>query len=84
MLRRILGFVVSGRHAAELLETVEHPFDMVSILVGSEVAGRRVLPVGLRRNDRPDPMGQQFLAQEIAVISFVGKKQPRFTDRYCQ
>jgi hypothetical protein len=29
-------------------------------------------------------MDQQFLAQEIAVIPFVGKKQPRFADRYCQ
>jgi len=27
---------------------------------------------------------QQFLAQEIAIVAFVGKKQFRFTDWYCQ
>jgi hypothetical protein len=48
--------IVSGRNATELLEAVEHPLDAVSILVCPEVAGRRVLPIGLRRNDRPDPM----------------------------
>ena len=53
--------IVSGRNATELLEAVEHPLDAVSILVCPEVAGRRVLPVGLRRNDRPDPMDQEFL-----------------------
>ena len=77
------GLIVSCRDSAELFEPIEHPFDAVSILVGSKVAGRRVLPVSLRRNDGPDPMDQQFLAQEIAVIPFVGKKQPRFADRYC-
>lgn len=29
-------------------------------------------------------MDQQFLAQEIAVIAFVGKEQSRFADRYRQ
>ena len=29
-------------------------------------------------------MDQQFLAQEITVIAFVGKEQPRFADRYSQ
>lgn len=76
--------IVSGRNATELLEAVEHPLDAVSILVCPEVAGRRVLPVGLRRNDRPDPMDQEFLPYEITVISFVGKEQSRFADRYRQ
>lgn len=70
--------------APKLLEAVEHPLDAVSILVGSKVAGRRVLPVGLRRDHRPDPVDQQFLAQEISIIAFVGKEQPRFADRYRQ
>jgi hypothetical protein len=76
--------VVSGRHTTELLEAVEHPFDAVSILVCSEVAGRRVLPVCFRRNDRPDPVDQQLFTQEITVVAFVGKKPFRFADRYCQ
>jgi len=29
-------------------------------------------------------MDQKFLAQEIAVIAFVGKEQSRFADRYRQ
>jgi len=29
-------------------------------------------------------MDQEFLAQEITVIAFVGKKQSRFADRYRQ
>jgi hypothetical protein len=29
-------------------------------------------------------VGQKFLAQEITIIAFVSKQQPRFTDRYCQ
>ena len=33
--------VVSGRDAPELLETVEHPLDAVSIFVNPKVAGRR-------------------------------------------
>ena len=78
------GLVVSGRDATELLEAVEHPLYAVSILVCPEVAGRRVLPVGLRRNDGPDPVDQEFFTQEIAVIAFIGKEQPRFADRYRQ
>lgn len=66
--------VVSGCHATELFETVEHPFDEVSILVRSEVAGRRVLPVGLWRDNRPDPVGQEFFTQNVTVIAFVCKK----------
>ena len=79
-----MRLVVSGRNATELFETVEHPLDTVPILIGPEVAGRRILPVGLRRNDRPDPVDQKLLAQEIAVIAFVSKEQPRFADRYRQ
>ena len=62
MLRRIFVscLVVSGRNAAELLEAVEHPFDAVPVFVSPEIAGRWVLSVGLRRNDRPDPMDQEF------------------------
>jgi len=33
---------------------------------------------------RPDPVDQQFLAQEIAIITFVSEKQFRFADRHCQ
>ena len=76
--------VVSGRDAPELLETVEHPLDAVSIFVNPKVAGRRVLSVCFRRNDGSDPMDQEFLAQEVAVIAFIGKEQPRLTDRYRQ
>ena len=76
--------VVSGRNATELLEAVEHPLDAVPVLVSPEVAGRWVLPVCFRRNDRPDPVDQKLLAQEIAVIAFVSKEQPRFADRYRQ
>lgn len=53
--------IVSCRNATELLEAVEHPLYAVSILVCLEVTGRRVLPVGLQRNDRTDPMDQEFL-----------------------
>lgn len=35
-------------------------------------------------NDRPDAVDQQFLTQEVAVITFVGQKQSRFADRYRQ
>ena len=83
MLRRIFGFVVSGRDASELFEAVEHPFNTVLILIGSEVAGRRIIPVSLWWNDRPDPVDQQFLAQEVAIVALVGKKQFRFTNWYC-
>ena len=76
--------VVSGRNATKLLEAVEHPFDVVSVLVCPEVAGGRVLPVGLRRNDGPDPVDQEFFTQEVPVIAFVGKEQSRFADRYRQ
>ncbi|EKF59947.1 hypothetical protein QWE_07601 [Agrobacterium albertimagni AOL15] len=58
-----------GRNATKLLEAAEHPVDAVAIL---------------RWNDRPDPMDQEFLAQLIAVISSVGKKQSRFADWYRQ
>ena len=78
------GLVVSGRDAPELLEAVEHPLDAVSILIGPEVAGRRVLPVGLRRNDRPDAVDQEFFTQEITVVALVCKEQSRFADRYSQ
>ncbi len=77
-------FVVPGGNAAELLETVEHPLDTVTILVCPEVTGRRVLAVGLWRDHRPDPVDQAFFAQEITVIAFVGKEQSRFADRYRQ
>lgn len=60
---------------------VEHPLDAVSILVMSEIAGGRVLPVGHRWNDRPIAVDQEFFAQEIAVIAFVGKKQSRLRTR---
>lgn len=39
------------------------------------------LSVYLRQDYRSDPMDQQFLASKITVIAFVGKEQPRFTDR---
>lgn len=73
-----------AKSISSLRKQSPHPFDAVSILVGSKGAGRRVLPVSLRRNDGSDPMDQRFLAQEIAVIPFVGKKQPRFAGRYCE
>ena len=78
------GLVVSGCDATELLEAVEHSFDAVSILVCAEVAGRRVLPVCFWRNDRPDPVAQEFLTQEVTVIAFVGKEQPRLANRHRQ
>ncbi len=78
------GFVVSGRNATELLEAVEHPLDAVSILVCPEVAGGRVLPVGLRWNDRSDPVDQEFFTQEVTVVAFVSKEQPRLADWYRQ
>ena len=74
--------VVSGRDAPELLETVEHPLDAVSIFVNPKVAGRRVLSVGFWRNDRPDTVDQEFFTQEVTVVAFVGEEQPRFADRY--
>jgi hypothetical protein len=58
------GLVVSGRNATELFDVVEHPLDAVSILVSAEIAGGRVLPVGLRWNDRLGPVNQVFSAQE--------------------
>lgn len=69
--------VVSGRDAPELLETVEHPLDAVSIFVNPKVAGRRVLSVGFWRNDRPDTVDQEFFTQEVTVVAFVGEEQPR-------
>jgi len=76
--------VVSGRDAPELLETVEHPLDAVSIFVNPKVAGRRVLSVGFWRNDRPDTVDQEFFTQEVTVVAFVGEEQPRLADRYRQ
>ncbi|MBB6182253.1 hypothetical protein HNQ75_004242 [Rhizobium flavum] len=76
--------VVSGGDTSELFEAVEHPLDAVPVLVSPEVAGRRVLSVCFRRNDWSDPVDQEFLAQEVAVIAFIGKEQPRLTDRYRQ
>ena len=70
-----------GRNTLELLEAVEPALDAVSLLVSPEVASRCVLPVGLQRNDRSDPVHRQFFAQEIAVIAFVGKVQPWLADR---
>lgn len=67
-----------------MLEAIEHPLDAVSVLVNPEVADRRVLPVGLRRNDWSDPMDQEFLAQEITIVFLVSKEQPRLADRYRQ
>lgn len=78
------GFVVSGRNATELLKAVEHALDAVSILVCPEVASRRVLPVGLRRNDWPDPVDEEFFTKEITVVAFVSKEQPRLADWYRQ
>jgi len=52
------GFIVSGGDTAKLLEPVEHPLDAVSVRVGSEVTGGRVFAVGLRRDDRSDPVDQ--------------------------
>lgn len=65
-------------------EAIEHPLNTVSVLVGPVVAGKRVLAVGLWRNDRPDPMDQEFFTQEIAVIAFIGKEELRLADRYRQ
>jgi hypothetical protein len=48
---RAFGFIISGSHPAKLFEPVEHALDSVSVLVGFEIAGRWVLPVGLWRND---------------------------------
>jgi len=79
-----LGVIVSGGDAAELLEPVEHSLNAVALPVCIEVTGRRAFTVCFRRNCRPDPVDQQFLAQEIAIITFVSEKQFRFADRHCQ
>jgi len=56
-----------------LLEAIEHPLDAVPVLVNPEVADRRVLPVGPRRNDWSDPMDQEFLAQKITIVALVSE-----------
>ena len=63
------GFIVSGCDPAELLEPVEHPLDAVAILVCFEVAGWRVLPVRLWRNNRSDTAVQKRLTDEIAIVT---------------
>lgn len=73
-----------GRDAPELLETVEHPLDAVSIPVNPKVAGMRVLSVGFWQNDRPDTVDQELFTQEITVVAFVGEEQPRLANRDCQ
>lgn len=63
MQRRIFGsyLIVSCRDSTELFEPIEHPLDAVSILVGSKLAGWRVLPVSFRRNDGSEPMDRRPL-----------------------
>lgn len=53
-------------------------------LVCAEVAGRRVHPVSFWRNDRPDPVAQEFFTQEVTVVALVGKEQPRLANRHRQ
>lgn len=76
--------VISGGNATELLEAIEHPLNAVSFIVNPEVAERRVLPIGPRRNDWSDPMDQEFLSQEITIVARVSNKQPRLADWYRQ
>ena len=73
-----------GSQRDETVEAVEHPLDAVPILVCPEVACRRVLSVCFWRNDWSDPMDQEFLAQEITIVAFVSKEQPRLADWYRQ
>ena len=61
-----------------------HPLDAVPVLVSPEVADLRVLSVCFRWNDRPNPVDQQLLTQEITVVTFVGEEKPWFSDRYRQ
>lgn len=54
--------MVAGGYAPELLELVKEALDTVSILISPKVTGGRVFPVGLRWDDGPDPVDQQFFA----------------------
>jgi transposase-like protein len=40
--------------------------------IASARAGSSRWPFGLRRNDRPDPVDQEFFMQEITVVSRIG------------
>jgi len=62
----------------ELREPVEHSLSAVALPRCVEVTGWRAFPVWFRGNYGPDPVDQQFLAQEIAIITFVSEKQFRF------
>ncbi len=65
------GFVVTRSDAAELLQLVEHPLDMIAILVSSEVASGRFFPISFERNDRQNAIHEKCCANVISVVAFV-------------
>ena len=75
---------VASSDAAKLLEPVEHALDTISVLVDFEIAGGRVLPIGLWRNDGANTPDEQFLTNRVGIIALVGKKQPRPVNWHCQ
>jgi hypothetical protein len=66
----------------KLLQPVEQPLDTISVPVGFEVTGGRVFSVGPRRDNGPDPVDQQLLAQSVAVIALVCENQPGLGNRH--
>ena len=69
-----IGFVVPGRHSAELFEFAEEVLHQMTPRIHGEIAGDRFSPVGLRRYDRGCASPVQFSPQPIYVKGFVSKQ----------
>lgn len=69
-----MGFVVTGGHAAELLDLAEEVFDQMTPLVHLEIARDRGDPVGFGRDHGGRTPIVQIGANPVAVESFVGQK----------
>lgn len=61
--------------AAELLETVEQPLDVVAGAVAPVIACGWIMAVGFGRDDRQDVVQQQPLTDSIAVVSLIGQQR---------
>lgn len=68
----------------ELFALVENALDAVSVFVGSEVAGGRVLAICLWRNDPLNVPHYEAATNSDPAIAFVCQKQPWPIDRHGQ
>jgi len=81
---RQFRFVIARGDAPELFQFTKHALDPIAILVGFEVAGRRIFAICFRRNDWSNAFHEQGRSNVVAVKPFVRQHDFRFVDRQFQ